>query len=220
MPTRSWRRHQFKARHYAQSSDDVFVGEDALKARDDFPAFMAFIGGHEIAHVHMEEWVDHWVTGRSNHVLNKVAGPNISILSPRGAAKSTVISYFVAWIIGHNPAIPIIYLSYKSDIALSRSRIIKRILQTPKYQEVFPHIRPNKKKFNDGEWEIDKQFAGVSNLEQDYTLYAVGIDGGIVSKRSWLIIVDDPIKSRESIESPDIKITFVDVIGPKPCANR
>ncbi len=205
MPTRSWRRHQFKARHYAQSSDDIFVNDDALHARDNFPAFMKYIGGHEIAHLHMEEWVDYWVTGRSNHVLNKVAGPNISILSPRGAAKSTVISYLVAWIIGHNPAIPIIYLSYKSDIALSRSRIIKRILQTPKYQEVFPHIRPNKKKFNDGEWEIDKQFAGVSNLEQDYTLYAVGIDGGIVSKRSWLIVVDDPIKSRESIESPDIR---------------
>jgi hypothetical protein len=205
MPTRAWRRHQFKARHYATSAEDIFVSDEVRQARNDFPAFMAYISGHRIAHCHMEEWVSHWVTGRSNHVLNMVAGPNISILSPRGAAKSTVISYLVAWIIGHNPAIPIIYLSYKTDIALSRSRIIKRILQTPKYQEVFPHIRPNKKKFNDGEWEIDKQFAGVSNLEQDYTLYAVGIDGGIVSKRSWLIVVDDPIKSRESIESGDIR---------------
>jgi hypothetical protein len=126
MPTRAWRRHQFKARHYATSAEDIFVSDEVKQARNDFPAFMAYISGHTIAHCHMEEWVSHWVTGRSNHVLNMVAGPNISILSPRGAAKSTVISYLVAWIIGHNPAIPIIYLSYKTDIALSRSRIIKR----------------------------------------------------------------------------------------------
>lgn len=205
MPIRSWRVHQFKARHYAEKSEGLFVSEEAIKARDDFDAFIEYVGGHKVDHCHMTEWTRLWATGRNNNLLNKIAGPNISILAPRGSAKSTRIAYLVAWVIGHNPAIPIIYISYKADIALSRSRIIKRIIENPRYQEVFPHIRPNKKKWNDTEWEIDKQFAGVSNLEQDYTIYAVGIDGGIVSKRSWLIVVDDPIKSRESIENPEVR---------------
>ncbi|WP_017302595.1 hypothetical protein [Nodosilinea nodulosa] len=205
MPVRSWRVHNFKARHYAERSKGLFTSQEALDAREDLDKFIEYVSGHKVAHCHMKRWSEAWATGRDNVLLKKIAGPNESILAPRGSAKSTRVAYFLAWTIGHNPAIPIIYLSYKSDIACSRSRVIQRIIESPKYQEVFPWIRPNKKRWNQSEWEIDKAFAGVSNLEQDYTLYAVGIDGGIVSKRSWLIVVDDPIKNRESIENPDIR---------------
>jgi hypothetical protein len=205
MPIRSWRVHNFKARHYAETAVGLFVSQEAIEAREDLDKFIEFVGGHKIDHCHMVTWSEKWATGRSNNLLNKIAGPNTSILAPRGSAKSTRVAYFVAWVIGHNPAIPIIYLSYKSDIAASRSRVVKRIIESPKYQEVFPHIKPNKTRWGVSEWEIDKQFAGVSSLEQDYTFYAVGIDGGIVSKRSWLIVVDDAIKNRQSIENPDVR---------------
>lgn len=197
--------HRFKARHYADRSSTQVISPEALRARDDIDFFTEWISGLPVANPYHELWSKLWVTGNSNSLLNKIAGPNINILAPRGSAKSSRVAFAVAWAIGHNPGIPILYISYKQAIALSRSRLIKRIIEHPKYREVFPHIRPNKQKWNDTEWEIDKNFAGISNLEYDYTLYAVGIEGGIVSKRSWLIVVDDPIKNRTSILNPEVR---------------
>lgn len=179
--------------------------KEAIRARDDLNFFIEWVGGFSVANPYHNLWSTVWATGNSNSLLNKIAGPNYNILAPRGSAKSTRVAFAVAWAIGHNPGIPILYISYKQSIALSRSRLIKRIIENPKYREVFPHIRPNKNKWNDTEWEIDKQYAGISNLEYDYTLYAVGISGGIVSKRSWLIVIDDAIKNRTSILNPDVR---------------
>lgn len=197
--------YRFKARHYADRSTSKVISPEAIRARDDLDFFTEWISGLPAANIYHTEWSTLWATGNSNSLLNKIAGANYSILAPRSSAKSTRIAYAVAWAIGHNPGIPILYISYKQAIALSRSRLIKRIIEQPKYQEVFPHIRPNKNKWNDTEWEIDKGFAGVSTLDYDYTLYAVGIAGGIVSKRSWLIVVDDPIKNRTSVLNPEVR---------------
>lgn len=197
--------YRFKARHYAERSKTQVISPEAIRARDDIDFFTEWISGLPAANDYHLQWSKIWATNNSNALLNKIAGANYNILAPRGSGKSARVAYAVAWAIGHNPGMPILYISYKQAIALSRSRLIKRIIEHHKYQEVFPHIRPNKNKWNDTEWEIDKAFAGVSNLDYDYTLYAVGIGGGIVSKRSWLIVVDDPIKNRTSVLNPEVR---------------
>jgi phage terminase large subunit-like protein len=197
--------YRFKARHLSGKRESLVETAEILRAREDLNAFTQYVSGFGIGCKFHETWAQKWATGQSNDLLNKIAGPPVSVLAPRSSAKSTRVGYAIAWAIGHNPGIPILYLSYKEGIALSRSRLIKRIITNPRYREVFPHIRPNKNKWNDREWEIDKPFAGVSDLEYDHTLYATGIDGGIVSKRSWLIVVDDPIKNKASISNPDVR---------------
>jgi phage terminase large subunit-like protein len=197
--------YRFKARHYATRAQDIAPSPEAIRARTDLNFFTEYISGLPVGNQYHENWAKVWATGNSNDLLNNIAGPNVNVLAPRSSAKSTRLGYAVAWAIGHNPGLPILYISYAKPIAVSRSRLIKRILTHPRYCEVFPHIKPNKDKWSDTEWEIDKKEAGISNLEYDYTLLAVGISGAIVSKRAGLIVVDDPIKNRSSILNPEVR---------------
>lgn len=157
---------------------------------------------------HHQVWIDALVTGEDSSMLKKVAGPNTAILAPRGSGKSTWYGMFVAWVLGHNPDCQIIYCSYSESVALSRSRLIQRIISSDRYRQTFPEILPGKR-WSASDWEIDKRFTGITDLESDYSLLAVGAGGSITSKRSKLIIIDDPVRSSESIENPDIREKLV-----------
>ena len=144
---------------------------------------------------HHKEWILALVTGKSSPQLNLIAGDNTNILAPRGSSKSTLMGAFIAWAIGHNPAIRIMLVSYNASTAESKSRNIMNIIGSERFKRVFPYIEinPNRKAVTN--WEIDKYKAGVeaSGLLSDYTLYATGITGGIASRRADLIVGDDII---------------------------
>lgn len=198
--------HKFLLKNNSNSSRDFNASDIAVKARTDVGMFGEYVCGKKPAS-HHESWIDE-LCGESNDLLTGIAGENTSILSPRGSAKSTWIAYIVAWVIGNNPGIQIIYESYSEPIAVSRSRIIKKIIESKRYQEVFPHIRKSSK-WADTMWEIDKTYAGVPEFDSDYTLFATGITGSIVSRRSHLIILDDLIKSSQSINNREIRMQII-----------
>lgn len=60
-------------------------------------------------------------------------------LPPR-YGKSEEICRFIAWYLGKHPDSPIIYASYGSDLAVSKSRHIQRIVGSAEFQEVFPGV--------------------------------------------------------------------------------
>jgi len=200
--THLWTRH--KARELSRTATYKEPSEEAKRAREDFGYFCEYVLLKPPAAHHLV-WDKYLVTGVDSENLKKIAGTNTDILAPRGAAKSTRIGAWVAWVIGHNPAIRIIYLSYSESVALSRSRLIKRLLERPRYKEVFPHILAGSR-WSDSDWELNKSYAGVESagIESDYTFYAAGITGSITSRRSDLIVCDDLIKSSKSIENPDV----------------
>ncbi len=155
-------------------------------------------------------WHDEFVTGESNSQLLWVGGPNTAILSPRGSSKSTVLTLLVGWLIGvhasHLKMLRMLYLGYSLDIARSRSHTIKTLIQSQKYREVFPTVRLSKARQSDELWSIDYEFAGIEPDGDDpYTLVAQGLSGSITSRRSQLIVLDDVIKSSESIQNPEIR---------------
>ena len=114
------------------------------QAREDFGFFCDYVADKPPA-AHHKEWHRHFVTERDSSCLTKIAGPNIDLLAPRGSAKSTVLGLFTAWAIGVHTAakkpLQILYLSYTVDIACSKSATIKRIIESKRYQEVFPTVR-------------------------------------------------------------------------------
>lgn len=202
-------RTDYATRYYKhkieQSRNKIVSGLDLRTielARNDAGHFGEFVCG-KIPCSHHREWIAA-ITGRSNHLLKDIAGDNLNILAPRGSAKSTWIAIIIAWAIGKNPGIQIIYESYSESVAASRSRIIKRIIESPEYRIIFPNIRKSSK-WSDLVWEIDKSYAGVMDFSSDYTFFATGISGSIVSRRSHLIVLDDLIKSSQSIKNRDIR---------------
>lgn len=165
MVTRIYKQYKDKARVAARSATIAARSPEALRAWNDFAYFAEYVCGKPAAKHHLE-WVTELVTGKSSQSLELVAGDNLSILAPRGSAKSTWIAMWVAWVIGHNPSVQIIYVSYSESVALSRSRIIKRIIESQKYREVFPNVLPGKR-WSDSDWEIRKDYAGVDRTFND-----------------------------------------------------
>lgn len=183
--------------------------ESLQRARDDFGFFCEYVADKPPAN-HHKYWHRHFVTGQDSSCLVKIAGPNVDLLAPRGSAKSTVLGLLTAWAIGiHTHAqkpLQILYLSYTVDIARSKSATIKRIIESKRYQEVFPKVRLLKNVTSNEYWSIDHKFAGIDTTgEEQFTLCAAGLKGSVTSKRSHLVMIDDAIKSAADIANPDIR---------------
>ena len=183
--------------------------ESLLKAREDFGYFCEYVADKPPAE-HHKTWHRHFVTNEDSSCLLKIAGPNVDLLAPRGSAKSTVLGLLTAWAIGiHTQAkqpLQVLYLSYTVDIARSKSATIKRIIESKRYQEVFPKVRLLKNVTSNEYWSIDHKFAGIDTTgEEQFTLCAAGLKGSVTSKRSHLVMIDDAIKSSADIANPDIR---------------
>jgi hypothetical protein len=197
--------------------DDIFE-----RAREDFGFFCEYVADKPPAR-HHKEWHKQLVTGEDSSCLTRIAGPNIDLLGPRGSAKSTVLGLYTAWAIGiHTTArkpLQILYLSYTVDIARSKSATIKRIIESKRYQNVFPKVKLLKNVTSNEYWSIDHKFAGIDTTgEEQFTLCAAGLKGSVTSKRSHLVVIDDPVKSAADIGNPDIRKMMQDnwnaVIAP------
>jgi hypothetical protein len=198
--------------HKVRKRDD----EDLLlKAREDFAFFCEYIDEKKKPAKHHLEWHHHLVTNQDSDCLLKIAGPNLDLLASRGSAKSTVLGLLTAWAIGvHTTAkmpLQILYLSYTVDIARSKSATIKRIIESKRYQDVFPSVRLLKNVTSNEYWSIDYRFAGIENTgDEQFTLCAAGLKGSVTSKRSHLCLVGDtlvttnvgPVQIKSIYENP------------------
>ena len=167
------------------------------RAREDFGFFCEYVADKPPA-AHHKQWHQHFVTNEDSNCLIKIAGPNIDLLGPRGSAKSTSLGLFTAWAIGiHTQAklpLQILYLSYTVDIARSKSATIKRIIESKRYQEVFPTVRLLKNVTSNEYWSIDHKFAGIDTTgDEQFTLCAAGLKGSVTSKRSHLCLTGDTL---------------------------
>lgn len=200
------RYHKYKLKRVNNFSNASLTLEQIKLAQDDIVAFGELVCEKQ-AFPHHRRWIEALI-GQSNELLQYIAGEDTNILSPRNSAKSTWLAIILSWIIAKNPGIQIIYQSYSEPVAASRSRVIKRIIESPRYQIVFPHIKKSSR-WSDLDWEIDKSAAGVTDVASNFTLFATGAIGSIVSRRSCLVVLDDLIKSSKSIENREIREQIV-----------
>lgn len=187
---------------------ELAVPDAIRRARTNFGAFCTVFNKPPAEH--HKVWHDEIVTGVSSSQLLRIAGPNLAILAPRGSAKSTTLAMLPAWLIGvhglQRMMLRMLYLGYSLDIARSRSHTIKAILTSQKYREIFPMIALSKARQSDELWSIDFDVADIdADADDPYTLVGQGLSGSITSRRSQLIILDDVIKSSESIQNPTIR---------------
>lgn len=214
MAIRKATRHRWNSRHVEpipKKPTDI-----VLRSRLDIGTLGEYVVG-KIPAPHHKAWFPHIRTGQDSECLKNYAGENTDLLAPRGSAKSTWAAIIAADVIGHNPHVQILYLSHSRAIALRQSRLIKRIIESPRYREIFPHIRPGKR-WADTDWEIDKSWAGVSTFDSDATLAAAGITGSIVGMRTHFILGDDLIKSSAAIANENVRekiaYNFFEVVLP------
>lgn len=187
----------------------VVQSPDAIRAASDFGHFCTWVADKPPA-AHHQEWDEAIVTREDSQCLKMIAGPNTALLAPRGSAKSTRMALLAAWVIGvHTEAglpLKIIYVSYKIDVARAKSSAIKEVINSPRYKEAFPRTRLKKGQKGIEYWSVDYEYAGIVSLgDEMFSLACAGLQGAITSKRAHLILIDDCIKNKKSIDNPKIR---------------
>jgi predicted phage terminase large subunit-like protein len=184
-----------------------------IEARSNFAVFyqliapttsgLAKVPQDKLLAKHHWKMLDELCTYQSSSKLNLVAGQNTVILMPRNSAKSSITKIWLAWVIGNNPMIRILFLSTVSDLAGSFSLDIQRIIEHNEiFHHVFPEIKPGSP-WNQYNWQIDVFSATGIHPEVNYTLSAMGFNSSISGKRSDLIIGDDIITNEDQVNSSE-----------------
>lgn len=120
----------------------------------------------------------------------------IFLMPPQNGKSELVSRRFPAFVLGKKPNKRIIATSYSGDLASDMSRDVQKIVESPKYSQLFPGIRLAES----GEREVRtiRQFSVVGSSGY---YYAAGVGGSITGKSCDIGIIDDPIKNRAEAES-------------------
>ncbi len=117
------------------------------------------------------------------------------VMMPPGSAKSTYGSvYFAEYFVGRNPQLSVIAASHTAELAERFGRRVRNGVADQQFKTLF-----------NVELAADSTAAGrwSTNHGGEYT--AVGVGGSVTGRRGDLIIVDDPVRSREDADSERIR---------------
>lgn len=118
------------------------------------------------------------------------------LMLPPGSAKSTYGStLFPQYFLGRNPQLTVLGASHTADLANRFSRRVRNGIATQEFHDVFPQVGLAADAAAAGAWE--------TNLGGEYK--AAGVGGAIAGRRADLVVIDDPIKSREDADSELIR---------------
>lgn len=122
----------------------------------------------------------------------------LAVSLPPRAGKSYITSMFCAWLLGKDPKGSIMRNSYAAKLAEKFSKDIRDgIIVSPKYLEVFPHVRLNKKSSAIDSWSLE------GNTQPSY--FCAGVGGAITGFGCKTVaILDDPIKNIEEALSENV----------------
>lgn len=120
----------------------------------------------------------------------------VIIMMPPGSAKSTYATVRApAYLLGRYGKKGVISASYNDTLAEQFGRKVRNLVASEAHQEVFPNSALSPDSRAKGEWETTE--GGF--------YFACGVGSGVTGRRADVIIVDDPIKSRQEADSKLIR---------------
>jgi predicted phage terminase large subunit-like protein len=116
----------------------------------------------------------------------------LAIALPPRSLKSIIISVALpAWLLGHDPALEIVCVSYGQELSDKLSTDCRRILLTPWYGRLFPATR------------LVRQAVGHLETTAGGKRYATSVGGTLTGMGADVIIVDDPMKPDEALSDAE-----------------
>jgi predicted phage terminase large subunit-like protein len=132
--------------------------------------------------------VDAELAKLANH---QVPADGLAVFMPPQEGKSQRISRrFPEWLLGHDPSLRVVEVSYEAEMATRWGRQIKRDIA---------HADP---RLLDVSIMADSSAAGRWDTPEGGGLYCIGIGGALSGKPADVLVIDDPLKGREEAESP------------------
>jgi predicted phage terminase large subunit-like protein len=163
----------------------VLTQHEALLAalRADFLPFLRFAFGVVSPH---DTYLYSWHLGTIAHHLGQVAAGasrRLVINMPPRSLKSISVSVaWVAYLLGRDPSLRIIVVSYSQELAAKLHRDCRLVMEHPLYQQAFPDTRLRRAT----DTEIETTAGGGR--------FATSVGGVLTGRGADLIIIDDPIK--------------------------
>lgn len=141
-----------------------------------------------------EAFQPNWHIDHLAHEMSLVAdGTTLRLLinQPPRSMKSFITSVaFPAWLLGRNPAMRIIVVSYSQDLAGDLHRQFRMIVDAPWYRRAFPELAIKK----DAGAEFVTSLGG--------SRYATSVGGTLTGRGADLIVIDDPHNASEIHSEP------------------
>ncbi len=132
-------------------------------------------------------YLHNWHIDAIAHELDRVLrGDNryLAVTMPPRHLKSITVSVaWVAWMLGNNPALNFMCVSYGMELAEKHARQCLQLIQSPWFAAAFPDLHLTKRTILDFETS-----RGGGRLSSSF-------DGGITGRGADIIIVDDPMKA-------------------------
>jgi predicted phage terminase large subunit-like protein len=127
--------------------------------------------------------------------------PIMLLMTPPQHGKSLTVIDFIAWAVGHDPELRVIYSSFSDRLGIRANLRLQRALDSKRYQRLFPNTRLN-----------DKHIVTIAerHLRNHEVLEFVGNEGyfrnttvlgSITGEALDLSVIDDPIKGRAEAQS-------------------
>lgn len=115
----------------------------------------------------------------------------LMICMPPGSAKSTWCSWlYPAWYLGRHPDRQVIAASHTAELAERFGRRVRNLVSGEMHQAVF-----------ESPLSADSAAAGRWSLASGGEYYAAGVGGSVTGRRADLVVIDDPVRSREDADS-------------------
>jgi len=122
----------------------------------------------------------------------------LMIFAPPQHGKSELVSVRLpAYWLGKRPDDPIILCSYAADLAHSKARQAREIVESTEYQAVFPGKTTRRDSRAAHDWALAKPYRGY--------MLAAGVGGPITGRGAMLGIIDDPVENWEEAQSEVIR---------------
>lgn len=179
-----------------RSAVDLYEAEACGLCRENFALFRQYIRPTML-------W-DWWLADAANHLqkfyedMLRGKRPKLCLQAPPQHGKSWTVEDFVAWVIGRNPDLKVIFASYADSLGVRINKHLQRTIWRPEYQKLFPRTQiglPG--------WICNNdlfEFVGRSGSFRNVT-----VNGGVNGHELNLGIIDDPIKGRAEANSTDIR---------------
>lgn len=179
------------------------IDRDELRT-DMWASFLAFtrvffqiVTGREFTISNPMGRESHFITvARELTLCSRLETKSLIINMPPGYAKSTLLSYWTAWTMSRYPDSQYLYISYGHELASKHTEMIKRIMSSSQYKDLFGvqirHDSKAKDHFRTTEGGSVKAFGSSGGI--------VGHDGGLpnVNRFSGAVICDDLHKIDEA----------------------
>jgi len=137
-----------------------------------------------------ERYVENWYVEAIAHELEELlAGKTARLLitQPPRTLKSICTSVaFVAWALGHNPALFFICASYSQELSSDLARKFRLVITSDWYRSLFPQFGLHR----DTDGEIITSMRGGR--------LATSVGGSITGRGAHIIVIDDPHKAEEA----------------------